>query len=190
VNRSFSITNRKGDTFQVLVSADKYDEVMQYRWYIKIHGEKVYVARNMIQDGKMRSFYLHWQIMGKPPRGFVIDHKDNDGLNNTNENLRRCTQAQNCANRGPQRNNSSGYKGATWNATTKRWHSQGKVNGKLTCFGTFDTPEEAHAAYCMNMQQYHGEYFNNGGVDVGPVARLNAIYHLLSIKPRNRSITR
>ena len=188
MNKSFSITNRKGETFQVLVSADKYEEVMRYKWHIvKANKRGYYVARSVADEGH---FYLHWQIMGKPSKNMCIDHRDGNGLNNTNENLRLCTKAQNCQNRGVQANNLSGLKGAHYSGTAGRWVASARVNGKIECFGTFNSPEEAHAAYCIAMRQYHGEYFNNGGVEVHPSTALSALYRMMNTKRRNRSMSK
>jgi hypothetical protein len=56
--------------------------------------ERIYV-RARLSD---RWAYVHRLIMA-PPAGFVVDHIDGDGLDNTRANLRVCTHAQNLQNR-------------------------------------------------------------------------------------------
>ena len=45
-------------------------------------------------------------------------------------------------------NNTSGYKGVTWNKEAKKWRAQVWLNGKSIHLGTYATAEEAYAAYC------------------------------------------
>jgi len=42
--------------------------------------------------------YLHWEIIGKPPLGFVTDHINGNRLDNRRLNLRHITQAENMQN--------------------------------------------------------------------------------------------
>jgi len=53
---------------------------------------------------------LHEYIKGKRP-GLMVDHKDRDRLNNTDENLRVCLPAENARNTSLARNNKLGVKG-------------------------------------------------------------------------------
>lgn len=99
MSKSFFIKNRKGQTYQVIVDDDRYDEVIQYNWsphQPKKNGS-VYVARNGYKNGKSTTIRLHQQIMGVAPIGMVIDHINNSGLDNRKANLRFCTVAQNNA---------------------------------------------------------------------------------------------
>jgi hypothetical protein len=45
-------------------------------------------------------------------------------------------------------NNTSGYKGVTWNKEAKKWRAQVWLNGKSIHLGTYATAEEAYAAHC------------------------------------------
>jgi len=58
----------------------------------------------------------------------------------------------------------SGYKGASWHRTNRRWQARINVNRKQIYLGYYDTPEEAHAAYCAAAEKYHGEFANTGAV--------------------------
>lgn len=88
----------------------------------------------------------------------VIDHIDRNGMNNRIENLRAATPLQNTANRGLNRNNTSGFKGASYDKRRNRWAGQMMVNRKHVFLGYFDTPEDAHAAYVKATRELYGEF--------------------------------
>lgn len=89
-----------------------------------------------------------------------IDHVN--GMRNDNRwaNLRLATKAENGMNRGAPLNNTSGFKGVSRNK--KRWSASIHLGGHKQHLGTYDTPEEAHAAYCKAAKELHGEFANFG----------------------------
>ena len=125
------------------------------KWHV-MRGHKSptvkYVAGN-------RGELLHRVILGlKPGDKRQVDHINRDGLDNRRENLRICTSAQNQANRGPNRNNSCGFKGVAWNKTKDAWQATIQVSGKSIYLGRFPTKEEAHEAYRQAATKYFGEF--------------------------------
>ena len=96
-------------------------------------------------------FYVH----GEWPVG-NLDHINRNPADNRIANLRQATVAQNAANSFGF--GSSGYKGVYWSTKGQKWKSQITVNYKSIHLGLFDTPEEAHAAYCKVFRQQHGEF--------------------------------
>lgn len=88
----------------------------------------------------------------------IVDHIDMDRLNNRIENLRTATKSQNMSNRLKQSNNTSGYKGVYFQSQIKRWCAEIHADGKKTFLGTFDSAEEAHAAYVKAAESHHGEF--------------------------------
>jgi hypothetical protein len=84
-----------------------------------------------------------------------IDHKDTDTLNNAFSNLRPATQAQNCANarKWAKKKLPKGVK-----ANHGRYSARISFEKKLRHIGTFDTPEEAHAAYYAEARRLYGEF--------------------------------
>lgn len=86
-----------------------------------------------------------------------VDHINLDRSDDRWSNLRPATAQQNCANRGLKKTNTSGLKGAS---LTKwgRWLSTINVQGKSRYLGTFDTKEEASAAYFKALTEAHGEF--------------------------------
>jgi hypothetical protein len=81
-----------------------------------------------------------------PDKSLRIDHIDGDGLNNTKANLRRVTHAENIANTGKFKNNTSGYKGVTWDKSRGKWHAQVKKDQRNYGLGRFDDKDEAARA--------------------------------------------
>jgi HNH endonuclease len=113
-------------------------------------------------NGKMVLFYryaLIWIMFGNEiPEGFEVDHKDTNPANDRIENLRLAKRAQNIANTGLRRNNTSGYKGVSW--YDNKWHAEAWKNG-VKCFNqSFDSKEEAAVAYIEKAKEIYGEFYH------------------------------
>lgn len=91
-----------------------------------------------------------------PPHN--IDHINGDPSDNRLVNLRPATQAENCRNTRLRSNNTSGFKGVYFAKYSQRWAAAIRVDGHLRYLGSFETAEEAHAAYCGAATQFHGEF--------------------------------
>ena len=104
-----------------------------------------------------RVYYAHrlaWLYMtGEWPERDV-DHEDRNGLNNRWSNLREATRSQNNANRCVDSRNRFGLKGVRKSKNGKRFTTV--VDGRYA--GTFDTPDEAHAAYVAKAAEVFGEF--------------------------------
>lgn len=84
----------------------------------------------------------------------MVDHKDLNRGNNRKNNLRDATAKTNGQNRPMQSNNRTGYKGVT----PHRGKFAAQCSGKY--IGSFNTAEEAYAAYVEYAKREHGEFFN------------------------------
>lgn len=121
---------------------------------------------------KGRTVYVHHAIFVMA-HGYLpayIDHANADPLDNRIENLRAATQSHNMANARKSRANSSGHKGVTWRADTKKWAAQIMVNGKHVSLGSHKTVEEAAEAYAKGSVKFFGEFArseqaNNRGME-------------------------
>jgi len=77
----------------------------------------------------------------------VIDHIDNNKLNNSASNLRITTDAGNKQN--------TKAKGYCWHKRSKKYQASIGLNGRLIHLGRYTTEEEARQAYLNGKQQYH-----------------------------------
>ncbi len=85
-----------------------------------------------------------------------IDHINHNSLDNRKKNLRIATCSQNSANRRPEKNNTSKYKGVTRNSG--RWLAQIQTKGKNHNLGRYDIEEEAAKAYDSAALRLFGEF--------------------------------
>ena len=96
-----------------------------------------------------------YMLGSAPPE---IDHIDGNPSNNRWCNLREATCSQNHANTRRQSNNTSGYKGVSFDKRKRLWRADIKLNGRQYFVGYFRTPEEAHRAYLRKAVELHGEF--------------------------------
>lgn len=113
------------------------------RIYIKFDG-KSYLAHRLI-------FLYHHGYLPK-----MLDHIDNNPLNNCITNLREANYAQNTHNRKLAINNSCGFKGVT--KYGNKWMAQIQINKVKKHLGYFKTPSEAHEAYKKEADKSFGQF--------------------------------
>lgn len=136
-----------------------YEELSKFKWQALKVGKTFYATRKVFKNRKTVAwFYMHRVIMGATESSVHIDHRDNDGLNNVCSNLRVSTKAQNGMNRGPNKNNKSGFKGVCWGAKQKSWTAQIKFERKMIPIGNYDKIEDAAFAYNEKAKEYFGEF--------------------------------
>jgi hypothetical protein len=146
-----------------LVDDSDYEWLSQYKWFAKWNKDKrgYYACRNSAREnGKQYTIRMHREILGLQ-RGDKRegDHKEpKETLNNQRSNLRIARKDQNQCNRASNSNNTSGFKGVAWYPKYGKWVARIGVSGKRIFLGYFDTAEEAHEAYRVAAEKYHGEF--------------------------------
>lgn len=90
-----------------------------------------------------------------------IDHKNRIKNDNTRNNLRFCSQAENTRNISKKKNNKSGFTGVLWKEDKGRWVARITYNNKRIYLGSFKTKEEAIQARLEAEEKYFGEFSPN-----------------------------
>lgn len=134
------------------VSDHRFEHFNQWKWHADLNHGNWYAVRI---EGT-RKIKLHREIMGVTDPTIQVDHKDRDGLNNQDDNLRVATHAQNQHNRRLNKNNTSGFKGVFWDKRRKKYRAHIRVDGKKIWLGDFTDPTEAAKVRDGAAKQYHG----------------------------------
>jgi len=143
--------------FAVVDAAD-FEWLNQWKWNAQYDKKLDYYRASRKTSkklGKSVTVYMH-RLIVNAPIGTQVDHRDGDGLNNRRSNLRSATHFTNGYNRGPNKNNTSGFKGVARHSG--KWWAYIGVNGKRINLGRFFDIHDAAAAYAAAARKYHGEF--------------------------------
>jgi len=116
-----------------------------------------YLKISLYKDGKEKSITIHVLVAIaflnhiQCGNNLVVDHIDNDPLNNNLRNLQIITHRENVSK--DRRGVSSQYTGVSWNKSTKKWVASIYTNGKQKNLGSFKTELEAHHAYQKKLKE-------------------------------------
>lgn len=143
-----------------MVDNEDFEELNKHKWYAHDGNCTFYAHRHSIINGKDKTILMH-RVISKTPTGLLTDHIDGNGLNNQKKNLRDATHSQNLQNRKKHKNNTSGYRGVSWNKDTKKWAAIVGVNGKYIYLGLFTSKNSANKICKETRKKYYGEFSNN-----------------------------
>lgn len=136
-------------------------DLLPFNWHIRNLTRRHYACYRTERGGIKTTHFLHRIILERmighsPAKGEVVDHIDNNPLNNRRSNLRLATIAENVRNSKLRSNSTSGYKGVS--KVGNRWRAYIVVNKKQINLGLYATAEEASLVYREAALKYHGEF--------------------------------
>jgi hypothetical protein len=154
------LNSRKYPGHKVIVDDEDFEELSRYNWHpANSHDKKVAYAKGHI-DGiliKMHRFIL--KIHEYDIKNKLIDHKDQNGLNNQKDNLRICDNSKNKQNANKRKVKcSSKYKGVSFNKALCKWQSYIMINQKRFHIGYYNIEEDAALAYNEKAIELFGEF--------------------------------
>ena len=148
---------------------DDEDEILaKYNWYADGNPNKYYAKRN--NHGKtcrLHRCVMERMLNRKLNTGEEVDHKDNNGLNNTRSNLRLASRTENNRNRKNYKQNR--YKGTSFNKRINKWIASITINGKTKGLGYYNTEIEAAKAYDFYAIKYFKEFARTNDLDISNI---------------------
>ncbi len=138
---------------------EDWEKFKHIKWWADPGKSKTtfYINGEIKIKGKKKHTRLH-SLLFEVPKGFVINHKDHDGLNCCRSNLEICTYQQNASYCLKRQNNKSGFKGVSWRKDIEMWRSRITVNFKAITIGHFENKIDAAKAYNEAAKKFFGIY--------------------------------
>ena len=115
-----------------------------------------YLTVNLWRNKVKKAFCVHVLVamafLNHTPNGYkiVIDHINNDKLDNKVSNLQLTTNRHNSSK---DRKGKSQYTGVGWNKALNKWQSRIVINGKLKHIGYFTCELQASKAYQQQLNK-------------------------------------
>lgn len=97
----------------------------------------------------------YWFVIGQPINNLVVDHIDQNTLNNRKSNLRVVTEGFNDQNK--TRKNKSGFTGVHWKNNRNKYEAYINYNKKSIYIGSFNNVIDAAQAYDKKAIELYGE---------------------------------
>lgn len=137
---------------RTIVRSDGRKQLVKERILKGRLGTTGYFTVGLYKDKKQKTHKVHKLVaiafLGHEPNGFnglIVDHLDNNRLNNKLENLQLITTREN--NSKDKKGGSSKYTGVCWHKNEKKWYASIKIGGKSKHLGAFTCELEASEAY-------------------------------------------
>lgn len=154
---SVTLYDNKGEPF--LIDVEDFERVGLHKWQSMPRG---YLRRTAKKKGQPDRTVLLHRIVMNAPEGADVDHVNGDRRDNRKANLRLCTRSQNLGNQGAQKRNALGIKGVSRCSRSGMYVAFIQCGDTKKNLGRFQTPEEAHDAYCKAAKSLFGEFWSPG----------------------------
>lgn len=168
MSKLIPLTGKYGTGKFAIVDDEDYDELMQYKWYLR----NDYTIKRSIPLSNVR-ISMHRHIMKPENSEINVDHIDRNRLNNQKSNLRLCSNKENNLNKGKpthiynNRKNqdksqkqpcSSKFKGVSWSDRDNGWVASIKQDGKNYYLGQFQNEIDAAEHYDYKAIELFGQF--------------------------------
>ena len=122
-----------------------------------------YKKIGLTKNGNRKMFLIHRLValafLENPDNKPKVDHIDENKANNNVKNLRWATVQENQSNQGKYKNNTSGFKGVSFNKPLNKYSAQIHINYKKQHLGYYETAEEGSRVYEKKAKEIHREFY-------------------------------
>ena len=126
-----------------------YGWLSKFKWYAQRTAPGIFYA------ARGHGSLMHREIL---PGASQVDHINQDKLDNQRHNLRAADSRKNKANIKRKKNNTSGFKGVSWNKRKGCWTADITSFGKHKYLGQFKVVSDAAKAYDDAAKKEFGEF--------------------------------
>lgn len=139
--------NYKSEKISTKINTEQLSRANEFegRWIAQWNPETktFYCVGRTKEDGKWKTIRLNRWLTNSPV-GKIVGYKNHDTLDNTQDNIRTVTIAENHQNRpGANKNSTSNIRGVYFRKDIEKWMAHITINYKKKCLGYFNTKEEA-----------------------------------------------
>lgn len=135
---------------EAIVDVEDYEKIKDFKW--RLGNDDIIISSN----GKLlHHVILDFKFVNHDQQ---VDHKNGDRKINRKFNLRICDNSENNCNCEKYKNNTSGYKGVSWDGVNNKWRAQIRKNNKVINIGRYKTRKEAAMAYNRFSAKYHKNF--------------------------------
>lgn len=153
------LTGRYGRGRYALIDAEfNVPEIVRFAWHVGGKGKRYVISRKGARFSGLHQMVM-WIAGEMPPTPkHMIDHVNGNPFNNTRENLRWLTNAENSMRRHRLNTSRNRFKGITFHKQSRRWVAQIKRDCKRIHIGMYGTDLEAARAYDSAAREIFGEF--------------------------------
>lgn len=130
---------------------EDYELIKDYCW---LENDQGYATSHNADGSNIRQH----RLILHPNADEIIDHKNQNRLDNRRENLRIANKQTNGINRPCNSNNKLGVKGVNLQSNGKKYTARIMVNGKTLYLGSYDTIEEASKVRMSKEKELFGDF--------------------------------
>lgn len=144
---------QNGNSF--IFDREDYDVLSERFCYVTTNGSEYGYAMSREPDGRQEQVS---RLLLNLSNENYVDHINGNHLDNRRCNLRIVTVSENSHNARIRVDNSSGFKGVSYNKRKEKFRSYININRKQIHIGYFDNPEDAARAYDTAARFLFGEF--------------------------------